>query len=415
MKVLVVHNDYQSQQIGGEDIVVNREIAGLKTALGEGQVFTYRVSNDTIRIGKLLKRLWGDRDHAKAIQTLIQKNNIDIVHVHNFFPLLTPLVFQAAKEVGATVIHTLHNFRWWCTAGSLYRPSEGHCMQCVNKSWGYPAVVHGCYRGSRLQSLAASVAFFWYHHKRYSDFIDAYFVLTEFQKKKIMECGLVEKLWLKPNPIEQPTTEMYPVTQKKDYLFVGRCEPEKGLSLLLDVWSTLPKNFTLHVIGDGPDRTRLEKTYSANNIRFYGNQPQAIVLEKMSKARYFMHSGLAYETFGLTIIEAMAQGTPVIGFNIGTRSELIVDGHNGWLTDPSDLKQVILNTALDEIAQYEHNNGNNVPQDEHNKKNDCIVPYAQMSAAAIASAKRFYLPTVIKHQIQLYRTLLEGKQASYDT
>ncbi|MCW3108416.1 MAG: glycosyl transferase, group 1, partial [Segetibacter sp.] len=49
-----------------------------------------------------------------------------------------------------------------------------------------------------------------------------------------------------------------------------------------------------------------------------------------------------YETFGLTIIESMSAGVPVIGFNIGTRPELIDHGKTGFITSPDLLADTIL-------------------------------------------------------------------------
>lgn len=383
MRVLVVHNDYQSHQIGGEDMVVNCELAGLKAALGENQVMTYRVSNDTIRLGKLVRRLWGDADHAKAIQSLVRQHAIDIVHVHNFFPLLTARVFQAAKSAGAVVVHTLHNFRWWCSAGTLYRERHGQCTACVDKAWGFPSVLHGCYRGSRLQSLAASLAFFWYHMKHYAEAIDAYFALSQCQIDTLADFGLHEKIWLKPNPIDPPKA-FVPAEQKRDYLYVGRLEEAKGLPGLLRLWKTLPQHFILRVVGDGEARADLENRYAANNIRFYGNRPHEEVLQQMAKSRFLIHPGLAMETFGLTVVEALAQGTPVIGLSVGTRPEFIQDGHNGFLSDMGGLRQIILDSAT-------------------------TPHYSNMQQAAYDSVKRFYRDAVIKQQIQLYHTLLERK------
>ena len=97
MKVLVVHNRYQSRHIGGEDLVVSREIRGLKARLGESSVFDYQVSNDDIVPTKLLYSIWGNQTHAERIHQMVKTHQIDVVHVHNFFPLLTPAVFQSAN------------------------------------------------------------------------------------------------------------------------------------------------------------------------------------------------------------------------------------------------------------------------------------------------------------------------------
>jgi len=149
VKVLLVHNAYQSSLIGGEDVVVANEIAGLKSALGEQNVFVYSVSNDRVLLKTLAREIGGSKTHFRNIFYMVKEHAIDVVQVHNFFPLLTPSVFVAAKKAGAVVVHTLHNFRWWCLSGILYR-NNSPCEKCVHKTWGWPSVVHGCYRGSRV-------------------------------------------------------------------------------------------------------------------------------------------------------------------------------------------------------------------------------------------------------------------------
>lgn len=378
MKVLVIHNDYQSRFIGGEDIVVSREIAGLKSYLGEKNVFEYRVSNDDIRPLKLAFSLWGNRVHYQNIYQWVVQHKINIVHVHNFFPLLTPYVFAAAKKAGAKVVHTLHNFRWWCLAGTLYR--QGHCEKCVNKKWGYPAFYYRCYRRSWLQSLVGSLALSWYKFKKMGQAIDAYFVLSQFQKNKIIHYLPAEQLFLKPNPIDEPAS-LTDYKAKKDYLFVGRLEEAKGVEILLATWCELPEDFHLNLIG-GIDNAMLQKKYQRTNIHFLGQLSNQQVLAKMAQAKYLLHTSLAYETFGLTIIEALAQGTPVIGFNIGTRAEFIESGKNGFLCQVSTLKETILNAQND-------------------------LNYPLLCQQAYESAKPYYLSSVISKQVAYYQRLID--------
>lgn len=381
MKVLIVHNAYQSRFIGGEDIVVRREIEGLKTVLGEQQVHEYIVHNDDIRPFKLIQTLWGDKTHYQNIYDYVKTHQIDIVHVHNFFPLLTPTVFKGAKKAGAFVVHTLHNFRWWCLAGTLYRKGTSNCQLCLKKSFAWPGIIHGCYRGSWIQSGIAALAFWWYRVKAFERSIDAYFALSHFQMQKLKGLIPESKLWLKPDPITMPLLSVS-ASGKKDYLYVGRLEAAKGIETLLKAWQTLPSEFRLLIIGTGEDAQHLSKKYEHSNISFLGQLPQEDVFEAMSKAKYLIHPSLAYETFGLTMLEALARGTPVIGFNRGTRPEFIHSGKNGFLCEPASLRDAIL-------------------------QSEQVSNYSQLSQAAIVSAKPFYLKEIIAQQVKLYEHALK--------
>jgi len=380
VKILVVHNAYQSHQIGGEDIVVANEIRALKAHLGKHNVFFYGVCNDDINPLKLSLKIWGDKTHYHKIYDLVKSQKIDIVHVHNFFPLLTPSVFAAAKAAGASVVHTLHNFRWWCVSGDFYK-NNAICEQCIGKKWMWPAIKQGCYRKNRVQSTVASAAFGWYRIKKYQEAIDAYFVLSNFQKEKLKNWLPPEKLLLKPNSIEPPQIYYSPFA-KKDYLFVGRIEPAKGIEVLLEAWQTLPTHFHLRLIGY--DNADFSQKYQRANIQFLGKMEHKETLTKMSHAKFLLHTSLAYETFGLTIVEALARGTPVIGFNIGTRTELIQHGKNGFLTTPRELKETLLQSFI-------------------------YADYRAMTMRAKESAKAFFEENVILTQLAHYENLLRSK------
>ena len=58
MKILIIHNKYQSKNIGGEDIVYKNELNALRKKLGCENVFYYEVSNDDINKFKLFFEIW---------------------------------------------------------------------------------------------------------------------------------------------------------------------------------------------------------------------------------------------------------------------------------------------------------------------------------------------------------------------
>lgn len=350
MKILVAHNFYRSQLIGGEDIVAREEVRFLKSTLGENNVFTYFVNNDDLKPIKLIKNIWGDKHHAQNIQDIIIKNKINILHVHNEFPLLTPLIFKYAAQVGCKVIRTLHNFRNQCLSGILFKQNS-ICEQCVNKKFKLPGIVHKCYRNSRMQSSVHALAQYWYGFQKYDQYIDAYFVLTQFQKNKLLSFGMPEeKLILKPNFIASVHQSNIDIMQRDQYLFIGRIESAKGIDLLLDVWKNLPNKLKLTIIGDGADLKKLRHQYNQDNIIFKGKCDSDTVRAELNKSRYLLHTSLWYETFGLTILEAMQHGVPVIGFDIGTRGEFIKDGINGFLVSRDNIAFVIRQSA--NISSY---------------------------------------------------------------
>lgn len=379
MKLLLIHNRYQSHNIGGEDIVFDNEVNLLQTKLGIDNLFVYEVSNDDIKKFKLLFEIWFSFKHYRTIKKIVKSNKIDIVHIHNFFPLLTPSVFKAAKRGGAKVIHTLHNYRLWCISGILYRDGYGICEQCVHQKFSLAGIRHQCYRTSLFQSLVAQMAFWFYRMMKMFDAIDYFFVLTDFQKEKIKSLGIEESsIILKPNSL--PLNSQFS-SLKDGYIFVGRLEESKGIFDLLEVWKQLDARYRLTIIGSGSLLESLKKHYSQANIIFMGKCSREETLHNIAKSQYLIHPSLLYETFGLTIVEAFSCATPVIGLNIGTRNDFIEDGINGFICNRNELKGTI-EKSLD------------------------FESYALLCQNALLKAHEFDDEVVMIKQIEIYKSIL---------
>jgi len=383
MKLLIIHNKYQSSNIGGEDIVYKNELESLQKILGKENVFSYEVSNDEINKFKLLFTIWFSKEHFNAVKKLVKKHEIDIVHAHNFFPLLTPSIFKAAKDTGAKVVHTLHNYRLWCISGILYRDDIGLCEQCTKNKFSLSGIFHKCYRKSLSQSIVAQLSFWFYKIIRVFENIDYFFVLTDFQKEKVISLGIDEKkVILKPNSLKMSFDI---VNEKKDYIYVGRLEKSKGIYELLKVWEQLDDKFILIIIGGGGEREEeLKDRYNQKNIIFKGKCSREETLEYISKSRYLIQPSLLYETFGLTIMEAMSFGIPIIGFDIGTRTEFISDGKNGFLCNRDNLREKI-ESSLD------------------------FEEYNKLSQNALKTVRLYENEYIIEKQIKIYKNILGNK------
>lgn len=380
MKILLIHNFYRSNNIGGEDIVFRQEAAAIKAKLGQDQVFTYAISNDQLNPARLFFSIWFSWIHFFRVYALVRKQRIQIVHAHNFFPILTPSIFLAAKLAGAKTVNTLHNYRFWCISGLLYRDQVGICELCVKRALPMSGIRHRCYRNSALQSLLAQLASSFYRALSFTAWIDVFFVLSEFQKSKAIEFGISKgKIKIKPNAVFIPSSVPH---EKRDYIYVGRLEEAKGVDLLLQAWATLDSSFRLTLIGGQGSRLQeLKSIYSQSNISFLGNLPHEQVLEKISASKFLLQTSILYETFGLTVIEAMSVGTPVIAFDLGTRAEMIRDGETGFLCQPATLRETIV-------------------------KADQEKEYSLMSRRARDSALKFDRDRVLEQQISLYQTML---------
>jgi len=342
LRVLLVHNFYRSDLIGGEDVVFRAEVSALKERLGDSSVYVYTKSNDEINKFALVSSLFFSVSNFINVYALVRSRRISVVHVHNFFPIISPSVFLAAKLAGAKLVLTLHNYRWWCIAGTFFEDTTGICEHCRSKVFSFRAITKKCYRGSIVESFVASVAFAFYRITQMLRIVDVVFVLTDFQRRKIIELGLpAHKIKLKPNFVQSAKPNVRVVRENK-FIFVGRLEKSKGILSILETWDREKIPYKLEIIGAGALEDDLKEKYLMPNVVFLGKKNHDETLQYISNAKYLLQPSIWYETFGLTIIEAMSLGTPVIGFDIGTRNEMVIDGFNGFLTEESGLYSTIV-------------------------------------------------------------------------
>jgi glycosyltransferase involved in cell wall biosynthesis len=141
-----------------------------------------------------------------------------------------------------------------------------------------------------------------------------------------------------PPPIDVSCFQPDPV-QEDYYLVLSRLVPYKRIDLAVEACSKM--NRKLLVIGDGPDRARLEKV-AGPSIRFLGRQSDEAVARYAARCRALLFPG--EEDFGMTPLEVNAAGRPVIAFRAGGALETVVEGRTGLFFDQPDaasLMQVI--------------------------------------------------------------------------
>ena len=127
------------------------------------------------------------------------------------------------------------------------------------------------------------------------------------------------------------------------FLIVGRLLSYKRVDLAVRAFNRL--GWPLVVIGEGPERARLERL-ARPNVRFLGRQPDAVVADYLAGCRAFVFPGR--EDFGLAPLEALACGRPVVAYAAGGVLEFMEDGVTG-VTFP-DQSVDALAGALERVA-----------------------------------------------------------------
>ena len=135
----------------------------------------------------------------------------------------------------------------------------------------------------------------------------------------------------------------YSDKKKEFYLVVSQLVSYKRIDIAVDAFNRLDKE--LIIIGDGPEKKRLEKS-AGKNIKFIGWQDDEVLKKYYSEAKAFIFPG--EEDFGITPVEAQASGTPVIGYGKGGLLETVDDGKTGLFFYSQDA-----NSLMEAIERFE--------------------------------------------------------------
>lgn len=339
MKILLCHNHYQ--QRGGEDQVFADEGALLEAH--DHEVIRYTLHNDTIKdMSKwdVARRTIWNSHSFEDLTDIIRRERPVLMHCTNTFPLISPAAYYAAKSEGVAVVQSLHNYRVLCPNALLFR-NGGVCRDCLGRRIAWPAVLHGCYRGSRAASTVVT-SMLAYHGriKTWTDAVDQYIALSDFCREIFIEGGMpAHRIAVKPNCVN-PDPGIG--NGEGGYaVFVGRLSEEKGLDTLLNAWEAADNPVSLKIVGDGP-LANMVRTAAVKDhrIEWLGQRTFEDTLAIIGSAACLIMPSKSHEPFGRTIIEAFAKATPVVVATRGAMPELVDDGRTGMHFEAGDPRQL---------------------------------------------------------------------------
>jgi glycosyltransferase involved in cell wall biosynthesis len=345
VKVALVHNSYQIK--GGEDTVFANEFEMLSKV---AEVCTYELCNSSINTGfekarVAIESVFSISSFFKFI-SFIRRERPDIVHVHNYFPMLSPSIFYACKLLNVPVVHTLHNFRAICPTALLMH--EGVvCERSIHKSVFW-SLKHKVYRDSFLGTFTlCSMVELHKFMGTWNKMVDGFIALTEFSKNKYIQAGWPEsKIYVKPNFVANKVKRIE--SDQSYILYVGRLSEEKGIKFILE--SLKGTGINLKIAGGGPLEDYVVKNIDSH-IEFLGALDKVQVSMHMSKAKCLVMASTWYEGFPMVIVEALSHGLPIVVPNLGNMAAVVKDGVTGFHFEPHDptsFLSVVQKLLLDE-------------------------------------------------------------------
>lgn len=290
---------------------------------------------------------------AALLETLPARDTI--VHVHGFAKALSSAIATPIRRSGLPALYTMHEYYLLCPNGGFYNyrahhhcpltPLSGACLatHCDTRSFGFKA-----WRAAR-----GMVARHW--HKTGEAFRDiAYF--HPFQRAIIApHLPPSTRLHEIANPVDIAPMGQKPDPCAGEILFLGRLSAEKGVLLYAE--AARRAGILPVFVGDGPEAANLRALYP--EARLLGWHDEAGVRAQLRAARALVFPSLWYEGQPLSVLEALALGTPVIAGDGSAGRESVVDGKTGlWFkqADAADLARAMTMLRDDaRITQFSRN------------------------------------------------------------
>lgn len=367
-------------KMGGQEMVVD-QLARHYTLLGhEVVVFAQhahrRISKTEVKVPYRLERftkpfsqVWGISGVERALARFHQSWKFEILHSHSCYPT----AYSALKLCGAENI-------------PLVVTSHGGDLAEDSRFRKRPLVMKRC-----RQTLNQA---------------DAVTSISSYMTKSILEvapeCGVT--LHSIPNGVDcaklgEKVLDPPPVATRNDLkpdcfaLFLGRLHRRKGVEVLLQAFHLAAEKspaLRLVIAGDGEEmeilRSQAEQTGLADRIHFVGGVQGADKIWLLQNTQFLVLPTPTRETFGLVLLEAMANSKPVIGTNLGGIRDLIDHGKNGLLVQPGET--VELAQAMEKLSA------------------DSALR-AEMGRNAAEKARLYDWPVVTKKYISLFENLLQ--------
>lgn len=385
MRLLIVHNRYRSSTPSGENIVVDREVELLA---GRGhEVETFFRSNDDYADLGLGKKIFTfpspvlGTSARKDFRKTVKAFQPDVVHLHNPYPFISPMILDDCRAADVPVVATIHNYRLRCIKGTFFRDGA-ICTDCEDRRFPTPAIVHGCYGESIAASSMMAVALA--RHRRRWEGIAGFIAVSAFIADYLVEWGIQHsRVHVIPNPVDDRGD---PSPPGAGFVFAARLTEEKGLLLVLDAWeaSGLDGSLPLYIAGDGPLRAEAEKRAAGlESVHVLGALTGAEVLEFRRKGAVGLQPSLWFEAHP-SVAESFALGRPVLATNVGA-ADSVVNDRVGWRSPPTvDAFAAAFRAAAD------------------------AGEVAAKGAAARSHYERVYEPTVVARQLEVLFARLIG-------
>lgn len=285
---------------------------------------------------KALAFLW-NREARDTVARTIASLKPDVVHLHNIYHHLSSSILAPIRTSGVRCVQTLHDLKLGCPNYSMFTQGAV-CERCKGgKYWN--AITHRCLFPWTIANVLGAVEMTATKiASSYERTVHRFITPSQFYRDKLIEWGEpASKFSVILNPADCSASS---ASLDGNYLlYAGRLEDGKGVECLIRAAATVP-HLPIKIAGAGPEAERLRhlaRSLGASHISFLGFVRGEELSSIRRRAQAVLVPSIWYENGPLTVLEAMSDGVPVIGSDIGGIPELVEHAKEGWLVAPNDV------------------------------------------------------------------------------
>jgi len=254
---------------------------------------------------------------SAALRRLLDRQRFDVIHFHNVSLIGGPAVLRYGS---ALKLYTIHEHWLLCPMHTLFRDNREPCTEkrCFSCSLHYRRPPQ-LWRHGRL--LARCV-----------EHVDSFLAPTEFTRRIHLASGLPLRIAVLES-FHRPAAERSPAPAPPGpfFLYAGRLERIKGVAALIEAFRAY-RGAGLLIAGEGGEAGALRALAAGcGHIRFLGQVPRERLAGLVAGAIAVLVPSLGYEVFPLAVLEAFAEGTPVIARDRGSLAEIVQASGGGLL------------------------------------------------------------------------------------
>ena len=280
------------------------------------------------------------RTLSKTIEILSKEFDIHIISPDKFRSL--PLPFYKEIDV-AFNIHKINQMISDINPDFIHIATEGPVglagkLYCDMKGYNYTTSYHSMFPEFIRNMFGVSEVFTYPYFKWFHSNSKNVLVPTEMVKTLLESKGFKNIVIWKRGVDRDTFNSTYRTNTKWKYILcVSRVSKEKGLDDFCKM--PVPEGYTKFLIGDGPYLPTLKEKYFGGNIHFLGKKKGKELSECYANADLFVFPSKT-DTFGLTQLESISSGTPVLAYKGTVSDEIIKNGISGYLVDELTIDKI---------------------------------------------------------------------------